>query len=132
LIPRLLLLVSVALGLVLMHMLGHESHEMPARGSVSHAAHMGVADGHSMAVSPAAASSLPAADGHDPGLTDPMAICLAVLLTAAVLAIPQLIAVISAAGSARSHRALARGLLPGAREPPLLGLCLTRTTVLRI
>jgi hypothetical protein len=134
LIPRLLLLVSVALGLVLMHTLGHAGHAShpSTSGSAAHAVHMGAAAGHSLAVSPAAASSLTAVDGHDPGLTDPMTICLAVLLTAAVLAIPQLIAVISAAGSAHSHRALPRGLLPGAREPPLLGLCLTRTTVLRI
>ena len=134
LIPRLLLLVSVALGLVLMHTLGHAGHEShpSASGSVSHAVHMGAADGHSMAVSSAAASSLPSVDGHGPGLTDPMTICLAVLLAAAVLAIPHLTAVISAAGSARSRRAFTRGLLPGVRGPPLLGLCLTRTTVLRI
>src|SRR5215212_7141487 len=134
LIPQLLLLVSVALGLVLMHTLGHAGHEShpSASRSVAHAVHMGAADGHSMVVSSAAASSLTAVDGHAPGLTDPMTICLAVLLTAAVLAIPHLIAVISAAGSAGSHRALARGLLFGVRGPPLLGLYLTRTMVLRI
>src|SRR4051812_6297892 len=103
-----------------MHTLGHESHQSgtPASGSFSHAVHMGAANGHSTAAGSAAASSLPALDGHGPGLTDPMTICLAVVLTAAVLAIPQLTAVISAADSAFSRRTVAHGLLPGAREPP--------------
>jgi Family of unknown function (DUF6153) len=140
-VARRLLLLAVFAGLVLMHTLGHavhEGHPLPPASS-SQMAFAGLPGTHSahgrMAhvtepVRPALATVRE--DGSADEMLDPLAVCLAILLGAAIALLamrPSRLGELTRPGAeGRSfHRAL-----PWRRGPPVTGLSLTRIAVLRM
>lgn len=123
-LPRLLLLVSVFLGVLAMHTLGQETHSdhvLPSRTA------MHMAAGH---VAHAKVPAVTERKKQDPA--DVMAICLAVLLSIAVLAGPRWRALFAARPAAGLRSIVAAAGGAGSRSPPGLGLALTRVAVIRI
>ncbi|MEV4113462.1 hypothetical protein [Nonomuraea sp. NPDC049695] len=119
LLPTLLLAVLLALGLAAMHTLGHlDGHDapMPVAAGTIHAE-----GGHSASHQGGEAPS----ENHDIA-----SVCLAILATLILLALP-LLHLASLFDAQSRHRSRLRRLVAGSLRGPPAALLLTRTVVLR-
>ncbi len=140
-ILRRLPLFAVFVGLVLMHTLGHSTHDghaptpasLSAQASSAESSSAHMAHGRLPVVVGAASSAAPTmeANGVGGGMPDPLTVCLAILASAAALLLARSSrrAVLTTAGARASLRDRA---LVGSRSPPFTGFSLTSAMVLRM